>query len=478
MNTRVLLLLLAGAAAAWAYRRWRQAVQAVMVLLIVEGALRKWVFPGSQDLVYFAKDILLLGAYAGYLRDRARLRDRPPALPFFYGILVLAAVLGLFQIFNPRLPNLLVGIFGFKAYFFYAPLFFVLPAAFRSDAELTRFLRRYALLAIPVGLLATAQFFSPSSSRLNAYARTNEELGYIATFGSSEYVRVTATFSFITGYTSYLVATSILLLGLLGAGRWRLRGHLLLFGALGMTFLGILMTGSRGPILILIVLFPIYWWLGVLRERGGGATFGRLILGLSLVGAFLAWVGGDALGAYYGRARGVADVLGRIASPLVAPLHVLPDAGLFGYGIGSCHQTAVALTPGVLPYSWLQGLLIEAESGRVMVELGPIGFLLVYSLRFLLAGLALRQALVLRTRFHRAVATTCLLWFLASIPGGVVFDVTSDVYFWFFAGLLLLAMRLDREAVRAAQAAAAVPRHQETSPSPVGAVSAWQRRAP
>lgn len=457
MNTRVLLLLLAAAAAVWAYRRWRQAVQAVMVLLILEGALRKWVFPGSQDLVYFAKDILLLGVYAGYLRDRARLRDRPPALPFFYGTLVLSAILGLFQIFNPRLPNLLVGVFGFKAYFFYAPLFFVLPAAFRSDAELTRFLRRYALLAIPVGLLATAQFFSPSSSRLNAYARTNEELGYIATFGSSEFVRVTATFSFITGYTSYLVATSILLLGLLGAWRWRLSGNLLLILALGMTGLGMLMTGSRGPILILALLFPLYWWLGVLREKGGGATFGRLILGVSLVAAFLAWVGGDALGAFYGRAQGIEDVPGRIASPVTAPLHMLPHTGLFGYGIGSTHQTAAGLTPGIPPYSWLQGLVIEAESGRVMVELGPIGFVLVYLLRFLLAALAFRQVLSLRTRFHRALATSCFLYFLNSIPGGVIFDVTSGVYFWFFAGLLILAMRLDREAVRAPAAQAALP---------------------
>ncbi len=99
-----------------------------------------------------------------------------------------------------------MGIFGFKAYFFYVPLLFVLPAAFPSDAALYRFLRRYALISIPVGLLAMAQFFSPASSFLNTYARSNED-AYVATFGSSTYVRVTATFSFITGYTTYLLAT-------------------------------------------------------------------------------------------------------------------------------------------------------------------------------------------------------------------------------------------------------------------------------
>lgn len=486
MNTRLLLILAGGGAALWSYRNWRQAVQLVMVLLVLEGAIRKWVFPGAQDLIYFAKDVLLLGVYAGFFRDRARLRFRPPVLPALYGTLALSILLGLFQVFNPRLPNLLVGMFGFKAYFFYVPLLFVLPAAFATDAALMRFLRRYALLAVPVGLLAVAQFFSPPTSLLNTYARSSDEMGYIATFGSSEHVRVTATFSFITGYTTYLLATSILLLGLLGDSRWRFRGNLLLVLALGMTILGMLMTGSRGPIFMLLALFPAYWWLGVLREKGGGATFRRLVLGLSLVGAFLAWAGGDALGAFYGRARGVEDVSGRLASPIVAPLHVLPHAGLLGFGIGATHQTAVALTPGVIPYSWLHGVIIEAESGRVMLELGPLGLLLVYFLRVCLAAVAFRQVLTLRTRFHRAVATTCLLWFLASIPGGVIFDVTSDVYFWFFAGLLLLAMRLDREAVRAAAQAAAraqpggdpgrvadVP-----SPAPVGAGGAWQRRVP
>ena len=42
------------------------------------------------------------------------------------------------------------------------------------------------------------------------------------------------------------------------------------------------------------------------------------------------------------------------------------------------------------------------------------------------------------------MATASFLFFLVSLPGGVVFDVTSDVYYWFFAGLLMLAVRLDQ----------------------------------
>lgn len=457
MNPRVLIMLAGGAALAWAFRRWRFGIQLAMVLLIVEGAIRKWLFPGSQDLVYFAKDVVLLGSYLGFLRDLPRLRYRLPSMPAFAGVLALTMVIGLMQIFNPALPNLLVGVFGFKAYFFYVPLLFVVPAAFPNDAALYGFLRRYSLISIPVGLLGVLQFFAPSSSILNTYARSSED-AYVATFGSSTFVRVTGTFSFITGYTSYLLVMAILILALLGAGRWKLRGQWLLFAALGVTLLGMLMTGSRGPVLMLILISPLYWWLTVIREKGGGATFGRLILALSLVAVFLSNFGQTALDAFYGRALGRSDVPSRITYPLISPFLLMPEAGLLGFGIGATHQTAATLVPNMVPYSWLRGLLVEAESGRIMLELGPLGFLLFYFLRLYLTVFSFRQIMVLRTRFHRALATASFLYCLGTLPAGIVFDVTSDVYYWFFAGLLLLAMKLDRETVQSARRPAAAPR--------------------
>src|SRR5436305_552286 len=194
MDFRAVIVVFGLAATFWAMIRWKQAVQAAMVLVILEGAIRKWLFPGAQDLVYFAKDVILLGVYAGFLRSRERARYKPPSMPALWIALAAGAGLGLLEVFNPDLPNLLVGILGFKAYFFYIPLLYVMPAAFSSDVELARFLRRYALLAIPVGLLALAQFFSPASSPLNTYARGGEgDASYVSTFGSSTFVRVTAT---------------------------------------------------------------------------------------------------------------------------------------------------------------------------------------------------------------------------------------------------------------------------------------------
>jgi hypothetical protein len=202
--------------------------------------------PGSQDLVYFAKDIVLLAAYVGFWNSRAQLRFRLTPLPGLAVALGLAAFFGALQVFNPRLPSLALGVLGFRSYFLYAPLAFVLPAAFDDDAALGRFLKWYLLIPIPVGLLAGLQFFAPGGSALNVYARGGADT--VSTFGSSTYVRVTGTFSYISGYGGYLLASAILLLIVFATVRWRLRGHLRLYAALTMTILGMLMTGSRGAV--------------------------------------------------------------------------------------------------------------------------------------------------------------------------------------------------------------------------------------
>ncbi len=471
MNLRFLIVLAGGVAAFWAFRRWRQAVQMAMVVLVLEGAVRKWLFVEAQDIIYFGKDVLLLAAYGGYLVNRPRLRDRwvPPA-PALYFTLTVAAVFGVFEVFNPLLPNFFVGLIGFKSYFLYVPLIFVLPAVFPNDEALARFLRRFLLLSIPVDLLAVAQFFSPPTSILNTYARASDDPISAVTFGSSAFVRVTGTFSFISGYSAYLTAIVMLGLAALATTQWRLRGNLTVYLALGLAVVGMLMTGSRGPVVIIAILFPLYWWLAVAREKKSGATLVRLVIGVVLLAGFVSVIGRDAFGAFRGRTVASGDEFsGRITTPFTAPFASLQDAGPFGYGIGATHQAATAVTKGIVPYSWLEGHLVEVESGRVMLELGPLGFLLVYFGRILLAVFAFFQVFKLRTLFHRSIAVAGLLVFLAALPAGTVFDVTTGLLYWFFGGMLFLVICLDRRRVLAATARAAAGAAPPQSPDEVPA---------
>jgi len=177
----------------------------------------------------------------------------------------------------------------------------------------------------------------------------------------------------------------------------------------------------------------------------------RLIVGLGLLIAGLNSAGTQAVTAYTQRATGKTDVVGRLAYPFLSPGHMLPYAGLMGYGNGSTHQAASVLSGGVQNAS-LNNIAPEAESGRVMLELGPLGFFFVYLTRVALAAFTFLQVFRLRTLFHRAVAISALLIFVIQIPGGMIFDVTAGVYYWFLAGLVFLVVRLDQQAALARRA--------------------------
>lgn len=445
MIVRGFALALVLAALLWSFRSWRSAVRAALVLVVLEGAIRKWVLPGAQDLVYFAKDFILLAVYAGYLAQGGRQRSRglriPPALTLL--LLTMTGYVAV-EAFNPQLPRLIIGLVGFRAYAFYIPLIWVVPAAFDDDRDLARFIRFFVLLAIPIGVLAALQFVSPGNSTLNTYARGAGE--YATTFGSSTRVRVTGTFSYITGFSSYLLFVALLTLAVLATVRWKLRGNLPLFGALFAITASMLMTGSRGPVLIIVIMFPIYWLLAVGRGSEGLSTAARLGMALAVLGILLASSAPGAIEAFRGRAAGSTGTAQRLATPLTQPLELASRVGVIGFGAGSTHQAAATLARTVVPYSWVRGLVAEVETARVMIDLGVPGFLLVYATRIGLALVGLALAIRLRTQFHRAVATLGFLVCLNGIPGSVVFDPTNAVLYWFAVGLMFLVDRLDRNA--------------------------------
>jgi hypothetical protein len=451
--TTALVLLTIAAAMLWGGARWRRGLEAVLVLLVLEGAIRKWLVPSAASYVYFAKDALLIGVYVGFLRDPARraLPVRvPPPLAAALAVLTALAAIG---VFNPNLPSPLVGLLGFKAYLHYVPLIWVVAAAYRTEREVGQFVRRYLTLALPVALLALAQFFSPADSALNTYARSNMSAGSIVTFGAVERVRVTGTFSFITGYSAYLQVVALLSLTVLAVRQWRLRGSLLYYTALASALLGMLMTGSRGPVFLFVLLMPLYWLFGV--ARAGLPAFGRFLLGIGLVLSVVNFVGSDAVEAFRARAAGSSDVASRVLQPFVTPFRIAPDIGLLGYGTGATHQMAEAVSPSIVPYSWLGPHHYEDEPSRVMVELGLVGFAAFFAVRIGLVALALGAVFRLARPLPRALALSCLLLFLGQLVGGVVFNVTGGVYYWWFAGLLFAAERLETEARRSAAAARA-----------------------
>src|SRR6266581_4310026 len=200
---------------------WRYGVFTALVLVVIEGAIRKWLLTQNSQIVYFAKEIVLVSAYARFFLfgGCSESKSTPPAFSDSLKIfMVLGAGWIFLDSFNPATGSLLAGLFGWRSYVIFMPLCLMVPHLFENTEQFERFLRFYLLLALPVGLLGMVQFYSPPESPLNVYAAGASgasEVGDIAVFGEDKFVRVTGTFSYISGYSTYLVFTLALLLPVL-----------------------------------------------------------------------------------------------------------------------------------------------------------------------------------------------------------------------------------------------------------------------
>ena len=210
----ILAALLAGVILLWVSAlNWRVSVKTALYVVVLEGALRKWVLPQASELIYFLKDDILLGAYIGYLaRERFPFRALIAKGGGTGWLLALALIL-VFEILNPALNSVLVGLLGAKGYLLYVPLAFLLPDLFRSTEELQRFLRRYLLFCIPICILGVAQFYAPADSAINIYAKSEVEV-QVVEFEEGN-VRVTGTFPYLAGYAVYLTMSFALVFALL-----------------------------------------------------------------------------------------------------------------------------------------------------------------------------------------------------------------------------------------------------------------------
>src|SRR5436309_1714962 len=110
---------------------WRFGVFAALVLVVLEGAIRKWLLPQASLMVYFAKDGILLGAYFSYFFS-ARSRSAPGFREGMQLLLFAAVIWSFFQSFNYGPGSLSAGLFGWKAYVFYIPLMLMVPELFES----------------------------------------------------------------------------------------------------------------------------------------------------------------------------------------------------------------------------------------------------------------------------------------------------------------------------------------------------------
>ena len=426
-------------------RNWRHSVKTVVLLLVLEGALRKWVLPQANEMIYFLKDIVLLGAYFNFY-FLAQPKEKLPTKTSTINILIFISVgWCVFQIFNPSLGSPLVGFFGLRNYVINLPLIWMVPFLFQSEEELYKFLRSHFLLLIPVGLIGILQFFSPAKSLINAYSNQNSVA--TATFGTLSAVRITGTFSYINNYASYLVVCFGLLIPFFStknnqAWWWKIIFMIELF----LVIINSLMTGSRSVIFAQILFIIGYLVLRGLRQAASTMRFVLQLLVPTLVISLAIFIGfRPAVDAFWHRTITNKDVPNRIAGSLTEPIDFLQYKQLDGYGTGATHQAAPVLRKALnLPKGEKIPVYFEPEMGRIVLELGPIGFIFWYGLRMSILIALMLTFWTLKRPFLNQLALAGFFIQAIQISGTLVFHHTFSVYYWFISGFIFLLPRLEQ----------------------------------
>ncbi len=424
--------------------RWRRSVKAVFILVVFEGALRKWVLPQASEMLYFLKDIVLIGAYFNFYALSAPKEPLPNQGKIINLGIFLVIGWCVFQAFNPSLGSPVVGIFGLRGYLIYIPLIWMIPYLLETEDELYKFLRSHLLLTIPVGLIGIVQFFSPPDSFINAYA--NDEAISKATFvGAVTAVRITGTFSYLNNYALYLIVCfglMVVMLSVKQSRKWQIASLVELF----LVCINSFMTGSRTTIFS-EVLFLLGYLLAKGLTKPGGALrlMNKLIVPVLVISmAGFIWFR-PAIDAFLERTTSNQDVSGRIVFSLTEPLNFVHLKQLDGYGTGATHQGTPTLRQVLnLPAGEVIRVPHEAEMGRIALELGPIGFLFWYGLRISIMLVLFGTFWSLKRPFLRHLALTAFLIQLILFIGFLVFHHTFGLYYWFLTSFIFVLPRLEQ----------------------------------
>ena len=335
----------------------KKLIWAYFLLLLFEGALRKWFLPGlSQGLLIIRDPIVIWIYYLCYAQGVFPLDNK--YLERCFQWVGLAVVLSF--LINRGHPLTIA--YGARTNLLHFPLIFIM-ARVLTFKDVLNFGRAFLLLALPMTWIVAQQFQADRFDTINTAAGgTGHQM-----MTSGDKVRASGTFSFVSGIVFYYCFTvSYIIYGFLVKGtfpKW------LLYLGTSATLLAMVTAGSRAVIAECLQVLACIGFLAYFKpsEFGkiAGSIFGFSTLGLILYSQvdlfqegleFLslrfeeaANVEGNPIEAYFTRYKDI----------IVAPYYFNMWTGFFGNGLGSATRAGSALGGGMggAEISWSRQVL-------------------------------------------------------------------------------------------------------------------------
>jgi hypothetical protein len=381
----------------------RQLIYAYVALVILEGAIRKWLVPGGVGaLVAIARDpIALYLVWYGW-RQGLFVPTWLRQLWLFTAFCMAAS--GLLSLLDSNV-SLTVFLFGLRTNLLHFPLVLIIPGLLNGN-DLQKLLKRLLALAFPIALIMVWQYRSP----LSAWINTGAIEGAAQVVAVVDTIRPPGPFSFITGAAEYFALINAVIIG--SFFDRRLGIPWIVYGLLS-TILALSVSGSR----LMTAMVAIVWVgsLGLRLLRNVRPPRVRTVKILVVVVAgllpLLAFtpLGGLALqgwettsdrfevanthdGGFFNRFQRIISV----------PDSVIWETPLFGYGLGLGTNFGARAATGAVGFA-----LAEAEMPRIFQESGvPVGVLFLV-LRVAFVATVLMKAWRALGKFNQLPISLC-----------------------------------------------------------------------
>jgi hypothetical protein len=353
-------------------RQLKIGVWLYILLVIFEGALRKWVFPGLSDALLVIRDpiaimVLLFARAKGYLSFN----------PYTFWMILIGG-LGMITAVTLGHGNFIVALYGARIFIVHFPFMFAMGKIFTID-DVIDVGKVLLWISLPMTLLIIVQFYSPQSAFVNrgvggdvAGAGFSGALGYFrppATFsftnGTALFFGLVAAYVFYFWFNTFLINRFLLIAStvcVLLAVPFSISRTLTFEVALSMAFMVVALWHK-----------PKYLRKVLLAAAIAGIAFYFLSNQ-----SFFA-TGTDVLAARFDNAStsegDVNDVLmDRVLAGMVYAVQNAPNLPFFGYGLGMGTNAGAVLLTGNATF-----LISEEEWGRVIGEMGLLmGFIVIF----------------------------------------------------------------------------------------------------
>lgn len=339
----------------------------VLLTVVFEGAIRKWVTAGATAPLLLLRDglalYLIFHAWrGGHLQRHARITT----VMVVWTSCVLAW--SLMQIIAGQSSLLLLAV-GLRFWLLYSWLA-VAAAAAMNQTDYRVAIRVVALLMLMLAPLAVLQHYSSQGSTINRQIDGDEESVFVVVAGV---VRTTGTFSFTSGYAAFILLAAPLILGYLGTRKYAKRQWLFALMVFAALLMGSVVSGSRTAVLSAGGLLAAYVGGRVVLSRGKDRPTAIIaaLMALLLVGAF-AYFFSDAVSVTQERFETAAsdeNFLDRLTAVFFGEPTVMAAFDWLGSGIGTGSNLATSLKSGADNFG-----LAESEAGRILLEGGLLGF--------------------------------------------------------------------------------------------------------